>query len=255
MPISITFLGTGASAGIPVIGCECHVCKSRQPKNIRTRPSIVVHINNKNILIDTAPDLRLQAISNNIYRINSVLYTHHHADHILGLSEIKPLNNKLNSAINIYGSPETLRNLKTIFSYMFDAPECLKQYYPEVILNEINGKFKIDGLEFSPFEVMHYGMPVLAFRFNKVAYVTDLNVLPEGNTRYLEDLDVLILDMLREEKHAAHLSLEQSIEIVRRFKPKKTYFTHIGHEVDHYALEKKLPVNVEPAYDGLVIEV
>lgn len=250
MSFEITFLGTGASTGVPEIACSCEVCSSNDPKNKRLRTSICISINGKNIIIDTTTDFRTQILDNKIKSLDALIYTHHHADHIMGLADIRPFNFKQKSSIPIYISKETLDNLKLCFSFLFNIPEHLKQYNPQIDTFLIEDEFELFGLEFTPFVVKHSKMDVLAFRFENTAYVTDVNFIPENCYDHLENLDLLILDAFRFEKHISHFSLDEAVEIAQKISAKKTLLTHCGHDFDYKKINDSLPENISLAFDG-----
>ncbi|MCP4727910.1 MAG: MBL fold metallo-hydrolase, partial [bacterium] len=227
MPISVTFLGTGSSAGVPEIGCTCKVCVSDDPKNKRTRSSICIHHGDKNIIIDTTPDFRYQVLQNNITSIDALLFTHSHADHILGLADIRPFNRMQGGPIKAFANEHAIDSIKRRFNYIFDPPEEFRKYYPQVDIIEIDGNIKINGLEIIPFEVYHFRMPVAAFRFGNIAYITDVSSIPDQSMELLKDLDLLILGALRKENHIAHFSLDEAVETAGMIGAKTTLFTHI----------------------------
>ncbi|MFC1557665.1 MBL fold metallo-hydrolase [candidate division KSB1 bacterium] len=253
MSLSITFLGTGGSSGVPEIGCACAVCTSSDPRNKRTRSSICIHKDDRNIVIDSPPEFRLQMITHGIQRLDALIFTHAHADHIMGLADVRPFNFAQRSSINIYGNEKTLECIKKSFSFIFNAPEELKRYYPRLNPQVINGRFSIDGLIFQPITVYHARLPVLAFRFENSAYVTDVNSIPEESFTYLEDLDLLILEAFRFEKHISHFTLDEAVETARRIGARKTLFTHISHSLDHEKVNDHLPDGMSLAYDGLTV--
>ncbi|MCH8286912.1 MBL fold metallo-hydrolase [candidate division KSB1 bacterium] len=255
MDLSITFLGTGGSSGVPEIGCTCPVCISSNEYNRRTRTSICIHFRGKNIVVDTTPEFRLQLLKNGIDNLDALIFTHHHADHIMGLTDIRPLNSKQKRPIAAYGSQATLGKIRKIFYFIFDVPEHLQQYYPQVDLRLMNDTTDICGLTFHPFTVFHGRMPVTAFRFGKTAYITDVNHIPEEHFKLLEDLDLLILEAFRHEPHISHYSLDEAIAIASKIGAKQTLFTHISHDLDHDKVSNDLPESVSLAYDGLKVNL
>ncbi|RPJ61640.1 MAG: MBL fold metallo-hydrolase [Acidobacteria bacterium] len=250
--MKVTFLGTGTSRGIPVIGCGCRVCRSSNPKNQRLRSSLLLE-SQVAVVIDTSVDFRLQMLRHDVRRLDAVIFTHSHADHVLGLDDVFPLSVRSGRAIPAYASPETLDQLKTTFRYLFS-----ENRYPgiaEVDLRAIDGPFAIGDLRFEPIEVFHGEMPVLGFRIGDLAYVTDVNRIPDSSMQKLEGLKYLILDALRYRPHVSHFSLEQAAATALRLQPEKTYLIHMSHDVDHEEGNKLLPPSVSLSYDGLVLEL
>jgi len=250
----LTFLGTGTSTGVPTIGCECAVCNSADPHDRRTRPSLMIEYDGRVIMIDTTPDLREQALREGIKRLDAVVFTHGHADHVLGLDETRVFYFRQKVPLPIYASTETLQTLRKVFAYIFD------QSYKyggigKLDPRTINGDFELWGQTFVPVPALHGDLPVLGFRFGSAAYVTDFSTIPEPSLPLLQGLDVLVLDALRHTPHPTHSSLEQSLALVERLKPRRAYFTHIAHELAHAATNATLPANVRLAHDGLQIEV
>jgi len=251
--MKVTFLGTGTSRGIPVIGCGCRVCRSANPKNKRLRSSLLVESQVVTVVIDTSVDFRAQMLRQDVRRLDAVIFTHSHADHVLGLDDVFPLSVRTGRAIPAYASPETLDQLKVTFRYLF-----AENRYPgiaEVDLRVIDGPFQIGDLGFQPIEVFHGEMPVLGFRVGQLAYVTDVSRIPDSSLQRLEGLKYLILDGLRYRPHVSHFSLSQAAEIAVRLKPEMTYLIHMSHDVDHDEGNKILPPSVSLSYDGLVLEL
>jgi phosphoribosyl 1,2-cyclic phosphate phosphodiesterase len=250
----LTFLGTGTSTGVPTIGCVCRVCTSRDPHDQRTRPSLLLEHGGHVVVIDTTPDFRQQALREKISRLDAVIFTHGHADHVLGLDDTRVFYFRQRVPLPIYADDCTMATLRMVFAYVFD------QTYKyggvgKLDPHRINGAFSLGGLEFIPVPVMHGDLPVLGFRFGKAAYVTDFSTIPEPSLDLLEDLDVLILDALRHKPHPTHSNLEQSLELVEQLKPKRALFTHIAHELGHEETNASLPAHVRLAHDGLRIDV
>ena len=252
--MKITFLGTGTSYGVPMVGCECRVCTSDNPKNSRTRSSIIISEGEYNILIDAATELRIQCLKNGVKRLDAVLLTHSHADHVLGFDDLRHFNRIQKTNIPVYGSVETVNNVYKMFSYAFK--EVLSNgSKPKVTLMPINGKLDLFGREVIPVDVMHGQEVVTAYRFDKFAYITDVSQIPQNSVEKLKGLDLLIIAALRNTPHEKHLSIEQAISMVDVLKPKQTFFTHIAHEIEHEETNNNLPSGIKLAYDGLSVEV
>lgn len=252
--MKLTFLGTGTSTGVPTIGCNCKVCHSTDPHDQRTRPSVMIEYDGRVVLIDTTPDLRQQALRERIQRLDAVIYTHGHADHVFGLDETRVYYFRQQVPLPIYADAATLDTLRRIFSYVFDQTYKyggIGKLDPHVI----HGEFELWGQNFVPVPVLHGDLPVLGFCFGKAAYVTDFSTIPEASLRLLEDLDVLVLDALRHAPHPTHSNLENSLALVEKLKPRRAFFTHIAHELAHEATNATLPAHVRLAHDGLSIEV
>jgi phosphoribosyl 1,2-cyclic phosphate phosphodiesterase len=253
--ITITVLGSGTSMGVPTLGCDCGVCTSGDPRDQRLRPSIVLEYDGRTVLIDTTPDFRQQALRSGMRRIDAILYTHAHADHIMGLDDVRPLNFKQKSAIPIYGSEETLNSIHCSFRYVFETanPE---SSIPKVTMNTLTGDgVDLFGLHFEPIPLEHGKSMVYGYRFGQAAYLTDHSVIPEKSLESLYGLDVLFLDALRHKPHPTHSTVQQSLNYVQQLSPKRAFFTHISHDLPHARTEEMLPPNVRLAYDGLAITV
>jgi len=250
----LTFLGTGTSTGIPLLGCGCEVCRSSDPRDCRTRPSLLVEFEGHAVVIDTSPDFRLQALREKMERLDAVLFTHEHADHILGLDDVRGFYFRQRTPIPIYANAQCMASIQRVFAYIFDGN------YPygglaKLAPNVIEGSFPLWGLTFTPVPVFHGSLPILGFRFGKAAYVTDFSAIPDSSLALLEGLEVLVLAALRHKPHPAHSTVEQSLAVVERLKPRQTYFTHIAHELGHEHTGRGLPPHVELAYDGLKLEL
>jgi phosphoribosyl 1,2-cyclic phosphate phosphodiesterase len=253
--MKITVLGSGTSSGIPLIGCECPVCHSVDPRDNRLRPSVMVSFGEQNVVIDTATDFRTQALRAGIERVDAVLFTHAHADHIMGLDDVRPFNFKHRQRIPIYGATETMDTLRRVFHYIFDDRAHLT-FVPQLDLNVLNGQaFDLFGLSFQPIPVMHGDTKIYGYRFGNAAYLTDHSEIPDSSMEMLHDLDVLFLDALRHKPHPTHSTVQTSIETVNRLKPQRAYFTHISHDLQHAVTQAELPPGIYLAYDGLVIDV
>jgi phosphoribosyl 1,2-cyclic phosphate phosphodiesterase len=240
--------------GVPTLGCHCAVCESPDPLDKRTRPSVLLSYNGRNVVIDTTPDFRFQAMRARLDRLDAVIYTHGHADHILGLDDIRPYNFRQKSTVPIYGAPETLETLQRQFAYIFDETPT-DNILPSVSLHAVNGPFELFGLTIVPVPALHGTQSVLGFRFGKSAYLTDFIRVPEESKNLLRGLDDFILDALRYVPHPMHSNVEQSLGLVAELKPKRAWFTHICHDLSHAATNLKLPDGVQLAYDGLQFEV
>jgi phosphoribosyl 1,2-cyclic phosphate phosphodiesterase len=254
-PVTITVLGSGTSSGVPTIGCHCSVCTSPDPRDQRLRPSVSVRFNGRVVLIDTTPDFRQQALRSRLDRVDAILFTHSHADHIMGLDDVRPFNYRQNASIPIYGSEETIAAIKSSFRYIFEARDS-QSTIPRLDAFTLNGKgLDLFGLEFQPVPLFHGRGMVYGFRFGDAAYLTDHSEIPEASLQALEALDVLFLDALRDRPHPTHSTVERSIGYVERLKPKRAYFTHICHDLSHELTEQRLPAGVHLAYDGLEIQL
>ncbi|HXM15065.1 MAG TPA: bifunctional riboflavin kinase/FAD synthetase [Candidatus Eremiobacteraceae bacterium] len=256
--IKVTILGSGTSMGVPSLACHCRVCSSADPRDNRLRPSILLSRGGQNVVIDTTPDFRQQALRAKIERLDAVLLTHGHADHILGFDDIRPYNIRQNSALPVYGNPETFDILRRAFAYVFDGRPVLSTV-PSVTLHVVDGAFPLMGLEFVPVPLQHGDLEVLGYRFGRGAYLTDFGSLPDSSLALLEDLDVLIIDALRDIPHPMHQTVDQALALIERLKPGQAWFTHIAHDLPHAETNERLRKlglkNVGLAYDGLQFEV
>jgi phosphoribosyl 1,2-cyclic phosphate phosphodiesterase len=250
---TVTFLGTGTSQGIPLINCTCRVCLSDNPKNKRLRSSITIETPSAILLIDTTPDLRQQLLRNPVPRIDAILYTHAHADHIYGMDDIRRFNFIQKKEIPAYANQKTLRRLNQVFGYAFKS-ENMKYGFPMLEAHEVTGPFFVNGTEILPVPLMHGENPVLGFRIGNFAYCTDVNRIPDDGYEILKGIDVLVLDALREISHPTHYSLDEAISEAQKIGNQETYFIHMSHEIDHDRHGKKQPGNMHFAYDGLQLE-
>jgi phosphoribosyl 1,2-cyclic phosphate phosphodiesterase len=256
MKARVTVLGSGTSHGVPMIGCTCAVCHSTDPRDRRTRPSIYVEVaDGPKILVDTSTDLRAQALSRGVTRVDAILFTHSHADHVMGLDDSRRFSQMQKSAIRCYADRQTIASLQKTFYYVFDPSTDKGGGLPQIALNPIDGPFAIDGVAIQPIPLMHGSRPILGFRFGDFAYLTDTNFLPDAAWPLLDGVRILILDALRHRPHPTHFTVAEALAVVERVQPQQTYFTHICHDLPHVATNASLPAGVELAYDGLAFEI
>lgn len=251
--LRVTVLGSGTSSGVPTLGCHCAVCRSADERDKRLRPSVLVSWSGFNLLIDTTPDFRIQALRAGIEHVDAVLYTHSHADHILGLDDVRPFNFKQRGAIPIYASEDTLTDIRRVFRYAFDATpteSSVPQLETRVFTDQC---FDVLGLAVTPLRLNHGRSTVFGFRIGAFAYLTDHSDIPPETMRQLGGLDVLFLDALRHRPHPTHSTVAKSLETTAALKPNRTFFTHISHDLGHAATQAALPPGVFLAYDGLEI--
>jgi phosphoribosyl 1,2-cyclic phosphate phosphodiesterase len=256
MKAVLTVLGSGTSMGVPTIGCDCRVCLSSDPHDRRTRPSVMVQWDGHTVLIDTTPDFREQAIREGVRKIDAVLYTHGHADHILGLDDVRPLSFPRvtgGGKIPLYASDATTQTLRSVFRYIFEA-DYKYGSLAQVELRTVTGPVDLFGAIFTPLEVLHGDAPIEAYRFGSAAYLTDFSSIPERSMEQLQGLEILFLDALRHHPHPTHSTVENSLKLVERLQPKHAYFTHISHDLPHQETNTALPANVRLAHDGLKLE-
>jgi len=251
--IELTFLGTGTSNGIPVIGCDCAVCTSSDPRNHRGRTSAVVRYGGHTILIDTATELRLQALATGLKQIDAVLFTHAHADHTGGFDDLRRFNEIAGRHLPVYASPETARALRERFAYAFVDQYTFYGGKPDLTLTVVEGPFSLFGLEVVPIPVEHGRMSVTGYRFGPLAYVTDAKRIPPSSLALLRDLDILVINALRERPHPTHMSLSEAVAVVEELRPRAAYLVHLSHELSHERAESLLPPGIAVAYDGLRI--
>ena len=252
--MKLTFLGTGTSTGVPSIGCDCRTCLSDDPRDKRLRVSILIEQGDKKVLVDTSIDFRQQALRAGIGRLDAVLITHCHVDHVFGLDDIRPLNFRY-GAMGVYANEPAWKDLKRIYQYIFEPTHFgggLPQLLPHTVTNL--APFCIgEELEITPIEVIHGKLPVIAYRFNDFAYATDLKVIPPDSMDALRDLDVLVLDCVRIKPHSTHLCLEEALAVIEDLKPGRAFLTHLNHDILHERDSALLPENVQFGYDQLVV--
>lgn len=250
--MKLTFLGTGTSTGVPSIACDCETCLSDDPKDKRLRVSVLIEHKDKKVLVDTSSDFRQQALRAEIRRLDAILITHCHVDHVFGLDDIRPLNFRY-GAMPIFANEVAWVDLRRIFKYIFEPTHFgggLPQLIPHVVYPK--APFCIgEDLEVTPLEVIHGRLPVIAYRFNDFAYATDLKTIPPDSMDGLRDLDVLVLDCVRIKPHSTHLGLEEALAVIDDLKPKRAYLTHLNHDIMYSRDSLLLPEHVEFAYDGL----
>jgi phosphoribosyl 1,2-cyclic phosphate phosphodiesterase len=250
----VTFLGTGTSTGVPVIGCRCRVCASDDPKNKRLRQSVKIEAAGKHFLIDTTPDLRLQLLRDPIPRLDFILYTHSHSDHLMGLDDIRPFNFRQRESIHAYANAPTAKAIRRAFSYIWSESQP-GGGKPQLELHEVSERFGHDGIEITPLPVWHGEWTILGFRIGPFAYITDTNGIPEASMHLLEGIDTLALDGLRPSPpHPTHFTIDEAIAAARRIGARATYLIHLTHDIEHSSFEASLPAGFKLAYDGLRLE-
>jgi phosphoribosyl 1,2-cyclic phosphate phosphodiesterase len=254
MGVTLTILGSGTSHGIPMIGCDCPVCTSDDPRDRRTRTSAVFSYDGCNLLIDTGPELRLQCVARNIRRADAILFTHHHADHVVGLDDVRRFNWLQRSPITVYGNERTIGYVRSMFAYAFTDEPDYPSAKPELHTRVIDGPIELFGRIVTPIPYFHGPLPVLGYRVGNIAYCPDCNRIPDESRSLLQGLDVLILNALRRRPHPTHFTIDEAVEEARRIGARRTYFTHIAHELGHAAANAELPDGMALSYDGLVCE-
>jgi phosphoribosyl 1,2-cyclic phosphate phosphodiesterase len=269
--IRITVLGSGTSHGVPAIGCDCEVCRSSDPRDRRSRPSILIqivpgpqepaHLRQpfagavRSILVDTSTDLRTQALANDVRRVDAILFTHVHADHVFGIDDVRRFNQMQKAAIPCFAGAGTVAGLRQMFAYIFEPPRQKGGGLPQLSLFPLAGAFSLGGVEIVPIPLFHGLLPVLGFRLGSFAYLTDCNRIPDESFALLDGVDTLIIDALRQRPHSTHFSVTEASAAAARIGASRTLFTHISHDLGHAATNASLPAGVELAYDGLVLEV
>lgn len=269
MNLKVTVLGSGTSHGVPSIGCDCSVCRSTDPRDRRTRPSVAIELRPtgsrpplaeavRSILVDTSTDLRAQALANDLRRVDAILFTHSHADHVFGLDEVRRYNVLQHDTMPCFANHQTAADLRRMFSYIFDPPRQLGGGIPQVRLFEIGGPFTLGGVDVVPIPLLHGQLPILGYRIGSFAYLTDCNKIPDDSWPLLMSdggVRVVIIDALRDRPHSTHFTVAEALDAVARLGAERAYFTHICHDLPHAATCARLPPGVELAYDGLVLEV
>jgi phosphoribosyl 1,2-cyclic phosphate phosphodiesterase len=253
--LKITVLGSGTSVGVPTIGCPCAVCHSADPRDNRLRPSILISYEGRNVLVDTTPDFRMQALRAGMERLDAVIFTHAHADHLMGLDDVRPFNFRQRDGIPIYAAEETMAAIQRCFPYIFDGA-AKESNVPHLNARVFGGEpFDLFGLEFLPIPVLHGSRTIHGFRFGAAAYLTDHSEIPESSMQLLEGVDTIFLDALRYKPHPTHSTVDRSLKTVERLGARRAFFTHICHDLGHARAESMLPPHVRLAYDGLEILV
>jgi phosphoribosyl 1,2-cyclic phosphate phosphodiesterase len=253
--LTIAVLGSGTSVGVPTIGCGCAVCRSTDPRDKRLRPSVLVSYGGRNVVIDTTPDFRTQVLRAGVERLDAVVFTHGHADHIMGLDDVRPFNYHQRTGIPVYGSAQTMETVRRVFDYVFEE-QAHESSVPHLETHLLDGEpFDMFGLPFRPIPLKHGTLDVYGYRFGAAAYLTDHSAIPEASMEALRGLDVLFLDALRHRPHPTHTTVARALDYVAELKPRRAFLTHICHELGHEQTERVLPPNVRLAYDGLEIQV
>lgn len=251
--MKITFLGTGTSQGVPVIACDCEVCLSEDPHDKRLRTSLLIESDETTMLIDAGPDFRQQMLRENVMRVDSIILTHEHKDHIAGLDDVRAFNYKSQDAIDIYAEERVLKAIRKEYSYVF--AEYQYPGIPRMRLNTISEYgFNINGIQIIPIRVFHYRLPIYGFRVGNLAYITDANYVPEESKEKLFGVKYLVVNALRKEKHISHFSLREAVDLIRDISPKRAFITHVSHQMGlHEKVSGELPPDIIIAYDGLSI--
>lgn len=248
-----TFLGTGTSQGVPMIGCKCLVCRSDDPRDKRLRTSLMIESDEARIVIDSGPDFRQQMLREEVPSLNGIVFTHEHKDHIAGLDDVRAFNYLQQSSMNVFATTEVQNALRREFHYVFNG----MRYpgIPKIDLHTIGEEhFSVSGIPFQPVPVMHLNLPVLGFRIGDFSYVTDANSIPDSSKDLLKGSRTLVLNALRKEKHVSHFTLDEAVALIEELAPEKAYLTHISHQLGlHEEVESHLPANIRLAYDGLKI--
>ena len=262
MSLELVFLGTGTSAGIPMIGCDCAVCRSDDPRNRRDRASVLVRYAGQQWLIDASPEVRQQSVRHGLKHLDGVLLTHAHADHVLGIDDLRRFNAVMNAPLDLYAEPTVIARIERMFDYIFASHRNINpSFVATLIPREIHAgqSFALGEATWTPLRLMHGNLPVVGYRVDylgqSLAYCTDVSLVPEEAYELLADLDLLVIDALRYKPHATHLTVEQALKVIERCGAKRALLTHIAHEIDHATLADELPEHVQPSWDGLVVKV
>jgi phosphoribosyl 1,2-cyclic phosphate phosphodiesterase len=251
--MKVTILGSGTSHGVPMIGCRCEVCTSPDPRNRRFRPSIAVENQGRTILVDTTPELRMQALAFGLNCVDAVLITHTHADHIFGLDDLRRYNDLSGDVIPVYGAESSLEDVRRIFPYIFNPPQ-QGGGTPKIEMRLVPDSFDLFGIHIESFTVFHGALPVLAYRFDNVGYATDTNRIPPESMAKLRGLDLLILDAVRYQPHSTHYGLWEAVEVAEKLQARQVLFTHLSHHFEHTRTNAELPTYMQLAYDGQTLE-
>lgn len=253
-PIKLTFLGTGTSQGVPVVACDCYVCTSEDCRDNRLRSSVLLQINDTNIVIDAGPDFRYQMLREKIKKLNAVILTHGHKDHSGGLDDVRAYNYFMKKPMDIYATEEVNKQIMNEYAYAFGENKYpgVPDFNLHTIKNEI---FSINNIEIQPVEVLHYKLPIFGYRIGNLAYITDASYISDNEKNKIKDVKILIVNALRHKKHYSHFNVEEALELISEINPQSAYLTHLSHQIGLTSeLEKELPSNVHVAYDGLQIE-
>jgi phosphoribosyl 1,2-cyclic phosphate phosphodiesterase len=252
--MTVRFLGTGTTDGVPVIGCDCAVCRLKNPKNQRLRSGVFVEQGGDRLLIETSPDLRFQALKYHITHFDAILLSHAHYDHSAGLPEIRRFNFIMNKTLPLYANAPTLEELTRSYYYFFE-PIQEGGGLPSITFNKADKPFMVKSFAITPIPIKHGVMDILGYRIGAMAFITDASFIPETSFSLLENLDLLILNALRYEPHSTHFSVGEAVKAAQKIAAKQTYFTHMAHNIDYDTLKKELPPTISPAYDGLKLEI
>ncbi|HEX7414921.1 MAG TPA: MBL fold metallo-hydrolase [Bacteroidia bacterium] len=254
MTVKLTFLGTGTSQGVPLIGCDCKVCQSMNQKDKRLRTSVLIEHNNNSFVIDTGPDFRQQMLREKVKNLDAIIFTHEHKDHIAGLDDVRAFNFLHKKPMDVYATDRVQNAIKQEFAYIFSD----EKYpgVPQINIHTIgDDNFMINDTTFIPITVMHHRLPVKAFRVGKITYITDANFITEEEKEKIKGSEIIVVNALRKEEHISHYTFNEAIDLMFELKPKRAYFTHISHQLGlHKEIQKELPDWIQPAYDGLCVE-